>query len=93
MLNRRFAMIVLGLAMFGFLGLVGCKNVCQKAADHMKGCMESYCEEAEEGDPICAALESADAGEAPECTSEMEAAAQTMLDKSCDDLFGTGGGE
>lgn len=92
MLNRRLMVVVMGLGLFGFMGLTGCKNVCEKAADHMKSCMEDYCAEAEEGDPICAALNSDGAGEAPECTAEAEAAASAMLELSCEQLFGGGGG-
>lgn len=92
--NRRLLMLVAGLSLVGFLGLTGCKNVCEKAADHMKGCVEEYCAEAEEGDPICEAMQGETQGEMPECTAEVESQAQAMLDKSCDELFGrTGGSE
>ena len=88
MINRRLMVVVMGLGLFGALGLVGCKNVCQKAADHVKGCMEEYCAEADEGNPICEALNSDEADAVPECTAEAEAAAQAMMELSCDQLFG-----
>jgi hypothetical protein len=90
MLNR-LMVIVMGLALFSVMGLAGCKNTCEKAADHMKACMEDYCEEAEEGDPICAALNAEGVGQAPECTAENEAASAAMLELNCDQLFGRGG--
>jgi hypothetical protein len=87
MLNR-LLLVLMGLALFAVMGLAGCKNTCEKAEAHMKGCMEDYCAEAQEGDPICAALNADRPGENRECTAEHEAAASAMLQLTCEQLFG-----
>lgn len=64
--------------------LSGCKNTCEKALDHVMGCMTDFCGESPDN-PACRRMAERDA-EAPECTSEAEAQAEQMLAQDCDAL-------
>jgi len=75
--------------MFAAFGAAGCKNVCEKAADHMKACAEQFCEENADS-PICEAMQDESDEAIPECTEEAQAFAQELLDKECSEIFGTG---
>ncbi len=84
MTRNKILALAIAIAAMAFMGAAGCKDVCHKAADHMKGCMEDWCGE-HEGNPMCAAM--AEAGdEVPECTEENAAQAEEVLNQSCDDI-------
>lgn len=64
------------------------KSVCERAADHLLGCLESACEgRGDEG--VCGNLDGMREGlreESADCTSDMEDDASEFLDKSCAEL-------
>ena len=77
--------VVLGL--FALVGTTGCKNVCQKAADHLVDCMKSFCEENEDN-AFCRNIDEVEesASSGVECGEDDTEQAQEMLDMSCEDL-------
>lgn len=82
------------------LASTGCKNVCEKAVDHMIGCIEDFCDEQDEESEGCAALEAnRDAiveqamSRMGECEGEAEVGAETMKNMDCDALMNMFGGQ
>lgn len=87
MLRKRLLVVGIVLGMFAFVGGAGCKNVCQKAADHMLDCMKSFCDD-NEGNAFCENLSEIEeeASGGVECGDGDKEDAQGMLDKSCEDI-------
>ena len=85
--RKRLVLLGVVLGLFTFLGAAGCKNVCQKAADHMVDCMKTFCEEAED-EALCRNIDEVEeeASSGVECGADDTEQAQEMLDMSCDDL-------
>ena len=82
--------IAVVLALFASLGLTGCKNVCDKAVDHMVGCIDDFCGENEDN-PLCEEealneMKEELSGTEMECTEEAKEEAQQMLDSSCEEF-------
>jgi hypothetical protein len=86
-MRNRLMVLVAGLAVAGLLGMGGCKNVCEKAADHMKSCMEEYCA-AHSDAPMCGHQDEESSSEVGECNDAAKEMAETLLNKSCDEIFG-----
>ncbi|MBN1946669.1 MAG: hypothetical protein JW797_13425 [Bradymonadales bacterium] len=85
---KKIVLLVLAIAVLGLMGLTGCKNVCQKAASHMMGCIESYCSE-HESNPMCSEENMAEMRQeagGTECTDEMKAQAEAALQLSCEQI-------
>ena len=86
---KKLIILVLAIGVVGLIGMTGCKNVCQKAGDHMMGCIEQYCGDHEDS-PMCTeeALnemreESAEGGE---CGEAEAAAAEGALQLTCEQI-------
>lgn len=91
----RRATLVLWCACFvvSVLGLVGCKNVCDKALDKAESCMRDFCAAEENADsPRCEGLDDriaemrSNAAE-EECTSEDADRVEPLLELECDDFM------
>ena len=89
-MTLRKGLLVLGvvLGLFTLVGTTGCKNVCQKAADHMVDCMKSFCEENEDN-AYCRNIDEVEenATSGVECGDGDEEQAQEMLDQSCEEVL------
>ena len=86
-LRKRLLLLGVVLGLFALLGATGCKNECQKAADHMVDCMKSFCEEAEDN-AFCRNVDEVEeqATSGVECGEDDKEQAQEMLGKSCEEL-------
>jgi hypothetical protein len=92
-IKKKILALLALFVLLAFTGLAGCKNVCEKSVDKMIDCMREYCDEhPDEGEcenldeEIDEAREEANE-RMGECTDEMKAGAEQLLDMECEQLI------
>jgi len=88
--RKKLMLGVMGMMLAGLFAVTGCKNACDKLGGFYKDCYDSFC--AEHGDDarcVEAARTAAEEamGASTECTDELKAAAEAMMEAGCDALF------